>query len=87
MQGTINRAQGWEARDRIGEGGGEAKKSKKPQKSYRSDVENRGHLGGREAPQMPTKPIKRFTKKQIGKRKELRASERIVERVCPPYCG
>ena len=32
------RAQGREARDRIGEGGREAKKRKKSQKSYRRDV-------------------------------------------------
>ena len=36
------RAQGREARDRIGEGGEEAKKRKKPQKSCRRDVGNRG---------------------------------------------
>ena len=41
------RAQEQEAKDRIGEGGGEAKKSKKPQKSYRRDVENGGDLGGK----------------------------------------
>ena len=29
------------------EGGGEAKKHKKPQKSYRRDVENGGDLGGK----------------------------------------
>ena len=34
------RAQEREARDRIGEGGGDAKKGKKPQESYRRDVEN-----------------------------------------------
>ena len=38
------RAQGREARDRIGEDGGEAKKRKKPHKSCRRDV-GRGVLG------------------------------------------
>ena len=36
------RAQGREVKGRAGEGGGEAKKRKKPPKSYRRDVENRG---------------------------------------------
>ena len=36
------RAQGRKARDRIEEGGREAKKRKKPQRSYRRDVENGG---------------------------------------------
>ena len=40
------RAQGREPSDRIGEGGGGAKKGKKPQNSYRRDVENGGGLGG-----------------------------------------
>ena len=40
------RAQGREARDRIGEGSGEAKKRRKPQKSCRRDVENGGDLSG-----------------------------------------
>ena len=40
------RAQGREARDRIGEGGGEAKKRKKPHKSCRRDVGNGGDMGG-----------------------------------------
>ena len=35
------------ARDRIGEGGEEAKKRKKPQEIYRRDVENGGDLGGK----------------------------------------
>ena len=38
------RAQGRETRDGIGKGGGKAKKSKKPKKSYRRDVENEGDL-------------------------------------------
>ena len=41
------RAQEREARDRIGEGGGEAKKRKKPQEIDRRDVENGGDLGGK----------------------------------------
>ena len=41
------RAQGREARDRVGEGGGEAMKRKKPQNSYRRDVENEGDLSER----------------------------------------
>ena len=41
------RAQGREARDRIGEGGGEAKKRKKTQKSDRLDGEDKIDLGGR----------------------------------------
>ena len=42
------RAQGREARDRIGEGGGEAKERKKnSKKGYRKDVGNGGNLGGR----------------------------------------
>ena len=41
------RAQGRQARDRIGEGGGEAKKRKQPMKNYRRDVENGGDSGGR----------------------------------------
>ena len=40
-------AQESEARERIGEGGEEANGSKKPQKSYRRNVENGGDLGGR----------------------------------------
>ena len=42
-----NRVQGREARNRIGEGGRGVKKRKKPEKSYRRDVENGGDLGGR----------------------------------------
>ena len=38
------RAQGREAGDVTGEGGGKAKKRKKPQKSYRHDVGNGGDL-------------------------------------------
>ena len=34
------RAQGWKARDRIGEGGREAEKRKKPQMSCRHGMEN-----------------------------------------------
>ena len=41
------RAQGREARGKIEEGGGEAKKRKKPQESYRRDVRNGGNLCGR----------------------------------------
>ena len=41
------RAHGREARDTIGETRGEAKKRKKPQKSYKRDVENGGDLGAR----------------------------------------
>ena len=41
------RAQGREARDRIGERGRGANKRKKPQKSYRRGVENGGDSGGR----------------------------------------
>ena len=40
-------AQGREARGRTGEGGEGAKKCKKPQESYRRDVENGRDLGGR----------------------------------------
>ena len=38
-------AQGRDARDRTGEGGGEAEKPKK-QKNYRRHLENGGDLGG-----------------------------------------
>ena len=41
------RAEGREVSGRIGEGGGEAKKSKKYQKSSRRDVENGRDWGGR----------------------------------------
>ena len=41
------RAQEREARDRIGEAGGEAKRRKKNHKGYRRDVGNRGDLGGK----------------------------------------
>ena len=44
MLGT--RPQGREAKDRIGKGGGGAKKRKKPRKRYRRDVECWGDLGG-----------------------------------------
>ena len=40
------RAQGREAGDRVGEGGGEAKKRKKPHNSCGRDVGNGGDLGG-----------------------------------------
>ena len=40
------RAQGREVRDRIGEGGGESKKRKKPHKSCRRNVGNGADLGG-----------------------------------------
>ena len=40
------RAQGREARERIGEGGGKDKKCKKLQNSYKRDVKNGGDLGG-----------------------------------------
>ena len=40
------RAQGREARNRIGQGGGDAKKSKQLHKSGRRHVENGGDLGG-----------------------------------------
>ena len=40
-------AQGREARDGVGEGGGGAKKRKKPQKNCRHDVENGKDSGGR----------------------------------------
>ena len=43
----ILRAQEREARDRIVEGGGEAKKRKKPKRSYRLDVENGRDSDGR----------------------------------------
>ena len=46
MQKT--RAQGRDTRSyRIGEGGGEAKKRKKPHKTFRGDVENMGGSGGK----------------------------------------
>ena len=41
------RAQERETKDIIGEGGGGARKRKKPQTSYRNNVENGGDLGGR----------------------------------------
>ena len=41
------RAQGRETRDRVGEGGSEAKKRTKSHKRYRRDVGNWGDLGGR----------------------------------------
>ena len=44
MLRTISRAQGQETSDRIGAGGEEAKKCKKPFKSCRRDVGNRGDL-------------------------------------------
>ena len=40
------RAQGWEARDGTGEGGGGVKKRKKPLKSSRGEVGDWGELGG-----------------------------------------
>ena len=42
------RAQGREAGDRTGEGGGEKNKRKKPQKSYRRDVGKGADSGGRQ---------------------------------------
>ena len=41
------RAQGQEVRDRINEGARGVKKRKRPQKSYKRDLENGGGLGGR----------------------------------------
>ena len=58
MPRTINRSQGREVRDRIGEGVGEAKKRNKPFKeSYRRDVENGGRLGRKEQTKMSAQKI------------------------------
>ena len=43
----LETAQGREAKDSIGEGGGQAKKCKKHHKSCRRDVRNGGNLGGK----------------------------------------
>ena len=43
----MTRAQGRETRDRIGEGGEDAKKREKFQKAYKRDMEDGGDLDGR----------------------------------------
>ena len=79
--------------DRIGEGGGEAKKRKKPLISCRHHVGNEGDLGGkrekrrkeRVGPVASNPDNQRNNKKAGGEPKVPRAQVRIVqvERVCP----
>ena len=79
--------------NRIGEGGREAKKRKKPQNSCRRRAGNGGDMGGnqkkcrkeRVGSELPTRITWGATRKQGGEHKALRAQLRFVqvERVCP----
>ena len=68
-------AQGREAGEPIGEGGGEAKKRKKPHKSCRRDVGNGGALGGnrKKCRQENVGSVAADPANQGGKRKALMA--------------
>ena len=88
------RAHGREARGGIGEGEGVAERRKKPQKTYRHDVEKRGRLGCMDSEKWTRECSVQYTsiqdilktqRNQTRKRKALRIWIRTaqVERVGP----
>ena len=89
------RAQGWEARDKVGEGRGGTKKHKEPQKTYRHDLENEGDLSGRRKKRRQERVAGsiyvdpgylEIARKEGRKRTALIAQIRLsttAERVCP----